>query len=277
MSEDKDKNIRSNKNDRKDSAPRGGQRSSVDDLKKLSSQLTSSDSEKKETAGKVVKIALIVLLIMLLLGGIGAAVYFFTKNPTAITQGGTIKLSMQVTENLKDESGMGDVNLADIKIFPGEKYAVKCMVRNADKITGDASTSDYDNIFVRFSISIEVDGKVYNNVVVPIITDISKKSWHVYNPLEEVEDYEWDGYYYYYGSLAKNHSLTLFEEIQFDFHNTLNSFGGKSAQITVHVEAVHAVVDNLGVENGNAWNTAPRRWINNMQKGVNNNNEFITI
>lgn len=275
MADDKNKKLNKSNNEQ-NNTPNRGQSSQVDNLRKLSSQLNNDNgNDKKEAAGKVVKTILISLLVLLLLGGIGVAVYFFTKDPASIMQAGTIKLSTQVTENLKDESG--DINLADIEIFPGEKYSVRCVVSNADKTTGDTNTSEYDNILIRYSITIEVDGEKYNNVVVPIITDLSKKSWHTYNPDEEAEDYKWDGYYYYYGSLAKNQRLTLFEEIQFDFHNTLNSFGGKSAQIIIHVEAVHAVVDNLGVEGGDAWNTAPRRWINNMQKGVNNDNEFITI
>ena len=265
-----------NNNLRPTNDPRNGQNSSVDNLKKLSSQLNQNDdNDNKERAGKAVKTIAIVLLVMVLLGGIGVAVYFFTKNPVAITQGGTIKLSTQVTENLQDESG--DVNLSDVLVYPGSKYSVRCIVSNADKTTGDSNTAVYDNIFIRYSITLEIDGEKYNNVILPIITNLAKESWHTYNPDEEVEGYERDGYYYYYGSLAKNQRLTLFEEIEFDLYNTSNDFGGKSAQIVIHVEAVHADVESLGVEGSNAWNTAPRRWINNMKKGVNNNNQFIEI
>ena len=256
-------------------APNNG-RSDVDSLRRLSSQLNqNNDDDRKENIGKAIKTILIILLILILLGGVGFAVYFFTKNPTAVTQGGTIKLSTLVTENLKDESG--DVSLSEIQIYPGERYSVNCVVSNADKTTGDNNTATYDNIFIRYSITIEIDGEVRNDIVLPIITDLAKASWHTYNPDEEAEGYVWDGYYYYYGSLAKNQRLTLFDEIKFDFHNTPNSFGGKSAQIIIHVEAVHAEVDNLGVEGANAWNSAPRRWINNMKTGVNNNGEFITV
>ena len=256
-------------------APNNG-RSDVESLRRLSNQLNqNNDDDRKENIGKAIKTILIILLILILLGGVGFAVYFFAKNPTAVTQGGTIKLSTVVTENLTDESG--DVSLSEIQIYPGERYSVNCIVSNSDKTTGDDNTATYDNIFIRYSITLEIDGEVRNDIVLPIITDLAKSSWHTYNPDEEAEGYVWDGYYYYYGSLAKNQRLTLFDEIKFDFHNTPNSFGGKSAQIVIHVEAVHAEVDNLGVEGSNAWNSAPRRWINNIKKGVNNNGEFITV
>ena len=132
-------------------------------------------------------------------------------------------------------------------------------------------------LFVRFSIILEVDGESYNHVVVPVMPDLALENWHIYNKDEEVDGYVWDGYYYYYGSLGKNQSLTLFDEVEFDFHDTHNSFGGKTARVVINIEAVHGNVENLGVEPGNAWSTAPRRWINNMQKGINNSGGVIDV
>lgn len=253
-------------------------RSSQDEnLRKLNSQLNRNDDDddRKGAVGGFFKKLIIIILILILLGGIGVAVYFFTKSPGNISQGGIIKLSTLVTENLTDESG--DQSISDLEVFPGEKYNIRCVVSNSDSTSGDDTPSEYANIFVRYTITVDVDGRSYNNVVIPIMSDLSKESWHIYNPEEEIDGYVWDGYYYYYGSLAKNQRLTLFEEIEFDFHNTLNMFGGKSATITINVEAVHADVENLGVESGNAWNTAPRKWITNMQRGVNNKGNSITV
>ena len=246
-------------------------------LKRLGSQLNDNDPKhnKEHDVGGIVKRILVILLILILLGGIGVAIYFFTKSPNNITQAGIINLSTKVSENLEDVSPTNP-SISTAEIYPGEKYSVHCMVRNSESIDGDDNLNEYSNIYVRFTILLEIDGKTYNNVIVPVITDLAKESWHIYNPEEEVEDYVWDGYYYYYGSLSKNQSLTLFEEIEFDFHNTINSFGGKNARITINIEAVHADAENLGVEAGNAWSTAPRRWINNMQKGVNNKGGIIS-
>lgn len=267
-----------NNNQNQFNRPSNNDRKNQDDsLRRLSSQLNtdSAKEERKEKAKGAVKGIIVALLIIVLLGGIGFAVYFFTKNPTVITQAGTIKLSTKVTQNLTDESG--DISISDVEIFPGEKYSVRCLVSNSDNADGDDNLVEYDNIFIRYSIILEIGGESYNNVVLPVITDLARSSWHIYNPDEETEDYVWDGYYYYYGSLEKNQRLTIFEEIQFDFHNTLNEFGDKEARITINIEAVHADPENLGVERGDAWNTAPRRWITNMDKGVNNNNEKIEI
>lgn len=251
-----------------------------DSLKRLGSHLNDNGDRNKNDrdVGGIVKRILIILLVIVLLAGIGIAIYFFTKNPNNITQAGIINLSTKVSENLENVSP-NTPSISNTEIYPGHKFSVNCMVRNSENIDGDNNLSEYDNVFIRYSIVLEIDGKTYNNVIVPIITKLAEENWHNYlnNPDEEVSDYVWDGYYYYYGSLAKNQSLTLFEEIQFDFHNTLNEFGGKSARIIINVEAVHASVDNLGVDAGNAWSTAPRRWINNMQKGVNNNGSAIEI
>ena len=255
--------------------PNGDKNSQDDKLKKLSSQLNRDDSkeEKKEAAGKVIKGILITILILLLLGGIGVAIYFFTKSPTLVTQAGTIKLSTQVTENLVDESG--DLSISDVEIFPGEKYSVRCVISNSDSIDGDHNNIIYDDIFVRFSIVLEIGGEKYYDVVVPVLADLAKSSWHIYNPNEESETYEWDGYYYYYGAVEKNQRLTLFEEVAFDFHKTLNDFGGEPAKIIIDIQAVHAEIDSLGVEGDDPWNTAPRRWIDNMQKDRNNKGEDL--
>ena len=114
-------------------------------------------------------------------------------------------------------------------------------------------------------------------IVLPTISDLVKDSWHVYNPEEEDSDYVWDGYYYYYGALIYNEALTLFNEIQFCFDNVINDFGGKTAKMTITVQAVHADETILGVEKGDAWNTAPRRWITNMQKHQDNKGNLLTF
>lgn len=248
------------------------------DLEKLSSQLNKHDDDnddKKERIAVFFKRAMIILLILILLGGVAFAIFFFTKKGGTIVEVGTIKISTVVDTGLKDESG--EQNIQEKLIYPGDKFSVRCVVRNSDNIDGDDNPNEYSKIFIRYSILVEVDGVNYNHVIVPVVPDLRKEDWHIYNPKEEVEDYVWDGFYYYYGALSKNQQLTIFDEIEFDFHDIPNGFGGKSATVTITVEAVHAGVDNLGVEGGDAWNTAPRRWINNMQKGINNYKNPITF
>ena len=251
--------------------------SQAESLKKLNEQLRSDSrsEDRKEAVGGFVKKLLIILLIVILLAGIGVAIYFFAKNTGSVTSGGVIKLSIAVSENI-DNMSPDNPSISTSEIYPGDQFGVKCIIRNADSITGDNDTTG-QSIFVRFSITLELDGVQYNNIVIPVIPDLAKENWHIYNKEEEVEGYVWDGYYYYYGSLIADQSLTLFEEVKFDFHNTTNAFGGRDAKIIINVEAVQADINNIGEEKGDAWNTAPRRWINNMTKGIDNSGNRITI
>jgi len=245
-------------------------------LQRLDEQL-SKNSGNDGRAWDIIKRLLIILLIAILLAGIGIAVYFLAKNTGAVTGGGVIKLSMNVSENLSDESG--DQSISEKLIYPGNKFAVKCVIRNSDNIQGDQvdNINQYNRIFVRFSIALQVGNDMYNNMIIPLMTELQKDNFHFYDPLEEQSDYVWDGFYYFYGALNGNQSLTLFEEIQFDFHNIPNSFGAQDAKIIVTVDAVQADVNNLGEEGGDAWNTAPRKWIQNMKKGINQEGGTIII
>lgn len=248
-----------------------------EDLENLGKKLMKDDKaqDRKESAGLFFRRMGIIVLVLILIGGIGVSIYFFGKGTGNVTSGGLIKLSISVTENIENMSP-SDQTISTAKVYPGEKFGVTCKIRNADSIYGD-NDSTGTSIFVRYSIKLVLDGKNYNNVVVPVIPNLSKHEWHVYNSDEEFEDYVWDGWYYYYGSLLSDQSLTLFDEIEFDFHNTTNDFGNKHAQIQIVVEAVQADLGNIGVESGNAWNTAPRKWINNMQKHIDNDGNSITI
>ena len=252
----------------------------VDDLRRLNNQLNRRDDddteEKKERIATFFKRFVVILLVLVLVGGIGFAVYFFTQKTGAVIETGTIKISTVLDKGLVNESGTQNNIEADL-IYPGNKYPVKCVIRNSDNPEGDDNPNQYSNIFVRYSIIVNVDGVAYNNILVPEIPNLRREDWHIYNRDEEVASYVWDGYYYYYGALTKNQQLTLFDEVKFDFHNITNEFGNKKAEILITVEAVHADTENLGVEGGDAWNTAPRRWINNMKNGINNNNNKINI
>ncbi len=247
-------------------------------IKKLNDQLNRRDDDDDDRKGAFwlwFKRIGIILLVLILLGGIGVAVYFFTRNKADITGGAQIKLSTQLTENLDPEQGSStDQSIRYKQIYPGDKFAVVVAVRNSDNFSGDEN-EEGANIYVRYKISLMLDGVEYTDVIVPVISDIDAENWHIYNPTEEIESYKWDGYYYHYGSLKPQQSLTLFNEIQFDYVKTTNNFGGKKAEIIVNIEAVQADVANLGVDESNAWNTAPRRWINNMKKGINNQGNRI--
>lgn len=246
----------------------------AEDLKKLNDQLNrkddDDDDDRKGAFWLWFKRIGIILLILVLLAGIGVAIYFFAKNKSDITGGNQIKLSTKLSEELDLEEGPASENSIYFKkIYPGNKFPVVVGVRNADSYTGDP-TDEGENIYIRYKISLIMGGVEYTDVVMPTIDNAVAENWHIYNQEEELESYSWDGFYYYYGFLKPQQSLNLFNEIAFSFEKTTNEFGGKSAQIVISVEAIQADIANLGTDESNAWNTAPRRWINNMKKGVNN-------
>ena len=153
----------------------------AESLKKLNEQLKTDDKkeERKEAVGSFVKKLLIILLVIILLAGIGVAIFFFAKNTGNVTSGGVIKLSIAVSENIDNMSPEAP-SLATSEIYPGDQFGVKCIIRNADSISGDNDTTG-QSIFVRYSVTLELDGVVYNNVVVPVIADLAKENWHIYN------------------------------------------------------------------------------------------------
>lgn len=257
----------------------GSSSNQAEDLKKLNDQLNRKDDDDDDDNKGVFwlwfKRIGIILLILILLAGVGVAIYFFAKNKSDITGGSQIKLSTKLSEELDLEQGSAsEQSIYYKKIYPGNKFPIVVGVRNSDVYTGDA-TDEGENIYIRYKISLILGGVEYTNVVVPTIDNMEAENWHVYNPEEELENYTWDGYYYYYGLLKPQQSLALFNEIGFSFENTTNEFGGKSAQIVISVEAIQADIANLGQDETNAWNTAPRRWITNMKKGVNNQGSRI--
>ena len=250
-----------------------------DQIKKLGEQLNQNnkdddDDDRKAAFGIWFKRILIIVLILVLLAGIGIAIYFLSRNKDNITGGGQIKLSTVLSENIDPETGGGEQSIKVKEVYPGDKFPVVVAVRNADKFSGDESTEGA-NIYVRYKIAVVVDGQEYTNIILPVISELEAENWHIYNPEEEKESYVWDGYYYHYGSLKPQQSLTLFNEIQFSYENTTNYFGSKKAQIVVSVEAVEANISNIGEEENNAWNTAPRKWIDNMKRGINNQGNRI--
>ena len=237
------------------------QQSREDALKRLGQQLNKSP-KKQRKGGRI----LVIFLIVVMVGLLGVAVWYFLQNRREIDTGNSIKISMDVTEEV--EGSVGEVTLTSAPINPGDKFTVIAKARNANKFTGDSSEDETVPIYLRFSVVLEVDGKEYYDLLLPNPTP---SNWHIYNPEEEAADYVWDGYYYYYGKLNYNASVELFDTLTFDFSKIPNSFGNKSATITIKIDAVEANIDIIGA-NGGAWGTAPQKWVDNMKAGQNNDN-----
>lgn len=244
-----------------------GSTSRDDQLKKLGQQLNQNQNKKKK-GGRWV----IILLILLLVGLAVVAVWYFLQGKANIEEGGTIRISMDLPEEM--EGVVGDIYKPDNKISPGDKYDVVCRARNANNYGGDSSdVADQTPIYIRFKVTLIVDNKEYYGMVKP---NPVEGFWHTYNKSEEAEDYVWDNYYYYYGKLNYNASVELFDTLTFDFKNIPNEFGGKTGQIVITIEAVEANKDIIGVDGG-AWESAPKTWSTNMKNGVNNNGQSIEV
>lgn len=243
----------------------GGNRD--EQLRKLGQQLNQNQN-KKRRGGKWV----IILLILLLVGLAGFAVWYFLQGKTDIESGSTIRISMNVPEEI--EGVVGDIYKPDNRISPGDKYDVVCKARNANNFGGDsADATDQTPIYIRFKVTLIVEGKEYNGMVVP---NPVEGFWHIYNKDEEAEDYVWDNYYYYYGKLNYNASVELFNTLSFDFEKIPNEFGGKTGQIVITIDAVEANKDIIGVDGG-AWESAPKTWSTNMKNGVNHDGQSIEV
>ena len=243
-------------------------------LRKLTEQLSrpiDDEDDKKGAVWSGFKRFLWVLLVLVVIGSIGGVVFFIIRNAKRTPDAALIRLSMDVDENVSDMTPEDQV-ISKKQIFPGDKFAVECSIRNSDDINGDDADTQTPDVYVRFKIELEIGKEKYTGILLPTLNDYS---WHIYDASKEGDDYEWDGYYYYYGKLIKNQSLTLFSELTFDFMKTVNSFGGKQANVKVTVEVVEADVDNIGEKA--AWSTAPPKWLQNMKDGVNNYGVSIDV
>ena len=248
-------------------SPNVNSQSSKDEsLRRLGQQLNKSP-KKERKGGKIFIIILIVFLVALL----GVAIWYFLQNRREVDTGNSIKISMDVTEEV--EGSVGEITLTSAPINPGDQFTVICKARNANQFTGDSAEDETVPIYLRFSVILEVDGVQYYDLLLP---NPASSNWHIYNPEEEAEGYVWDGYYYYYGKLNYNASVELFDTLTFDFEKIPNSFGNKSAVITIKIDAVEANIDIIGV-NGGAWETAPQTWIDNMKAGQNNDKPPVKI
>ena len=235
-------------------------------LRRLGQQLNKSP-KKERKGGRIIVILLIVLLVALL----GVTIWYFLQNRREVDTGNSIKISMDVTEEV--EGSVGEITLTSEPINPGDQFTVICKARNANNFKGDAEEDETVPIYLRFTVILEVDGVQYYDLLLPNPTS---SNWHIYNPEEEAEDYVWDGYYYYYGKLNYNASVELFDTLTFDFEKIPNSFGNKPANIIIKIDAVEANLDIIGV-NGGAWETAPKKWCENMKAGQNNDNPPVKI
>lgn len=229
-------------------------KSSHDQLKKLSQQLSPQGGNDKRK--RKLRLVIWIILILLLIAIVGVGVYFFIKGQGEIDLGSNIRLSINTDEKLDTESG--DTPISTTKIYPGESFPVVVEVRNSNNFGGDSSTTDVTPIFIRFKIELKIGDKIYNNVVVPTI---QSSNWCIYNP--DTETRPSDGYYYYYGQLVSHESVVLFSTLTFDFAKTTNEMAGKNAEIIVTAEAVEAKAENIG--EGEAWGSAPDAWLTYIQ------------
>jgi hypothetical protein len=145
------------------------------------------------------------------------------------------------------------------EINPGDSFDLRIIARNSSDILGDPpSGTEWNNIYVRFKIWLEIDGVAY-----PDYIKINPNTifWHRYNKLEEPNPIVFDdGYYYYKGVLIPNESIMLINFITFDGQNITETVGGKNAQLIVQIEALEESLNDMIIN----WQTAPTTWINYM-------------
>ncbi len=221
-------------------------------LKKLQQQLNRNNNNDEEKKRKR-RLIIWIILILLLLALIGVGIYFFIKGSGTVDLGHTIRLSIDMDEDLEGSSSEDSITAKEI--YPGDSFAVEVSVRNSNDFTGDNEHLDVVPIFVRFKVELIIDDASYSNVIVPTV---QTGNWVMDDSADS------DGFYYYNGRLASQESIVLFSTITFDFANTENWMAGKSANIVITAEAVEGNPNNLG--GSEAWGTAPEAWLTQMQE-----------
>lgn len=173
-----------------------------------------------------------------------------------------VRVSMQIENesSLKIVTDSGQEKFRDIS--PGDTVPVSAYVRNSDNYMGDNSDEigESKNIYVRFKYKFILNYKDATEKIQPKISD----KWYRFNYEDESKFgdqaiKEFDGYYYYLGTLSFMQRAELFSEIKFLGEQIFWEDGGHYGQIQVIVESMEANQDYI--EGENRWPTAPRHWI----------------
>ena len=236
-------------------------------LERLSKKIGASTRSKDRTSNikSIIALALVIILIALAI----VFIVVLSQNTSGEEEEYDLRMSMKI-ENESVLSIITDSGKEELrKIDPGDVLPIKAYVKNSENYMGDTDLGDTvaspPNFYVRFKIKVILG---YDENREDIIKPTINTNWYKYSAEDEASlpngREEWDGYYYYKGSLAYSKRAELFSQIEFYGPAISIEDGGKYGQIQVIVQSTPA--DPNALADG-IWPTAPRRWILDITNG----------
>lgn len=235
----------------------------MDDVFRYSRQQTRDKAMIKQEA---VNVVLTVVLFLMLVVVLSLGVYLYLQKVTSYDED-YIRVSVSMTNKdiFYDTEVSGD--LIPKTVSPGDKFKLNIIARNSNNIMGDTDEQDWTSIYVRFKITLIIDGISYDDF---IYIEPDSEIWQRYN--KEIEDKyptsendptpvvtEDDGYYYCRLILLPNQEVTVIDWLRFSEVYITELVGGNDAVLKVQIEALESIPNIL--KNREIWAKAPQDWV----------------
>lgn len=215
---------------------------------------------------QIITIAITVILLVLLIAVVALGVFLYIRQTTKYEeQYIRVSVSMTNREIFYDTQVTGELIPKDVS--PGDRFALNIVASNSNNIAGDNDIDEWLTIYVRFKITLIVNGVEYEDY---IYIEPDTETWERYD--KDVEDTylnsstdrtpvvkEDDGYYYCRKVLWPNEKVTIINWLRFSETKITEVIGGNDAVLKVDIEALEAI-PNI-VKNREIWSNAPQHWV----------------
>lgn len=235
----------------------------LEEVYRYNRQKTKDISVRKQ---ETLNVVLIVILFLLLIAVLALGIYLYLQKITSYDED-YIRVSVSMTNKdiFYETEVTGD--LIPKSVSPGDKFNLNIIARNSNNILGDNDGEDWTDIYVRFKITLIIDGVSYDDF---IYVEPNQDVWERYN--KEIEDgylnsetdptpvvKEDDGYYYCRLILEPNQQVTVIDWLRFSEVYITELVGGSDAVLQVDIEALEAI-PNI-IKNREIWVNAPQHWV----------------
>ena len=235
----------------------------MDNVFRYSRQKTKDLATRKQ---ETVNVVLTVVLFLMLVAVLTMGVYLYLQKVTSYDED-YIRVSVSMTN--KDIFYETEVSGDKIpkSVSPGDRYDLNVIAKNSNNIMGDTDSDTWTSIYVRFKISLIINGVEYKDF---IYVEPDPEIWERYN--KEIEDTyptsendrtpvvkEDDGYYYCRLILMPNEQVTVIDKLRFSEKNITEVVGGNDAVLKIQIEALESIPNIL--KNREIWDKAPQNWV----------------
>lgn len=215
---------------------------------------------------QIITIVITVALVLMLIAVIALGVFLYIRHTTAYAdQYIRVSVSMTNKDIFYDTEVTGELIPKDVS--PGDRFALNIVASNSNSIAGDTDIDEWLTIYVRFKITLIVNGVEYEDY---IYFEPDTEVWERYDadieagytnsatdPTPVVK--EDDGYYYCRKVLWPNEKVTLINWLRFSETKITEVIGGNDAILKVDIEALEAIPSI--VKNREIWANAPQNWV----------------